>query len=957
MQDATFTPGSLVTLRDREWVIETCDIEGCLALRPIGGTDGDIQIVMPELETSELKGATFPLPDITNPGAYDSALLLRDSLRLRLTSGAGPFRCLGHIAVEPRPYQLVPLLMALKMNVIRLLIADDVGIGKTIEAALIVKELLERGEIKKFVVLCPPHLVQQWVSELDEHFNIPAIGVTARSINSLEKEVPQSERFFEHYPASVISLDYIKSDAHASWFKTHIDDAMIVVDEAHTCCAGGGKQLRFNLLRDLASNTERNMLLLTATPHSGNENAFSNLISLLKQDFSTLDSLGTQETSEKKQLREELGLHLVQRRRKDILAYKGTNAFPVRMTSEIKYTLTGEWGDLFESVRKYCVDLSRKAEKEMGNKGKMMWYATLALLRCVSSSPAAARSALTTRLATIQDKNTAASQHDILSDEELLDESLIEVYDGIGEDSYITDQMIEPLFENTQELTALIQKAENLYGKEGDPKLQCLVRHVKENYENEKNEKKEYRPVIFCKYIATAHYVCEQLKKEFPQSAITYVTGEMTNLERSAIVEETRQLHHPVLVATDCLSEGINLQEGFNAVIHYDLAWNPTRHEQREGRVDRFGQKCAKVWTTMLYGEDNPVDGFILNVILRKAESIKNELGVHVPIPDDDRSVRKALVQAALLKGRVKDPQSHYLDFGDEETNAIIRGAQLQWKDAEEKAKKNRTIFAQNALKPEEVYPEWEKTREALGDSDSVEKFCLLALTRLNAGFKKCCDNGYEINLSTLPKEVTENITSVKKKNTFIKASFHYPPEQGYTFIHRSHTFVRSLADYFFENALSDMSVTIAKRSGTYKMNSINTITTVYLLRLRYQITTEYRNTVNALMAEETIAVGIEGRSNPRIIEGEDVIQLLDCKPDANMSAEASVRELSKSLEYYGNKKNIFSSIAGQRAAKLEADHSSVRHASIIKAGKIKVTACEPLDLIGVYVLTPAAAL
>ena len=165
------------------------------------------------------------------------------------------------------------------------------------------------------------------------------------------------------------------------------------------------------------------------------------------------------------------------------------------------------------------------------------------------------------------------------------------------------------------------------------------------------------------------------------------------------------------------------------------------------------------------------------------------------------------------------------------------------------------------------------------------------------------------------------------------------------------------MADYFFENALSDMNATIARRSGTYKMNSITTITTVYLLRLRYQITTEYRNTVNALMAEETIAVGIEGRSNPRLIEDEDVIQLLDCKPDANMSAEASVRELSKSLDYYEKEKNIFSNIAGQRAEKLEADHSSVRHASIIKAGKIKVTACAPLDLIGVYVLTPAAAL
>ena len=134
---------------------------------------------MPSLESTKVESATFPPPDSSTPGSYSSAILLRDALRLKLRSGAGPFRSFGHIAVEPRAYQLVPLLMALKMPVVRLLIADDVGIGKTIEAGLIVRELLDRGEISRFAVLCPPHLVEQWQSELLERFHIRAAAVTA----------------------------------------------------------------------------------------------------------------------------------------------------------------------------------------------------------------------------------------------------------------------------------------------------------------------------------------------------------------------------------------------------------------------------------------------------------------------------------------------------------------------------------------------------------------------------------------------------------------------------------------------------------------------------------------------------------------------------------------------------------------------------------------------------------
>ncbi|MFW5273330.1 C-terminal helicase domain-containing protein, partial [Pseudomonas aeruginosa] len=136
-----------------------------------------------------------------------------------------------------------------------------------------------------------------------------------------------------------------------------------------------------------------------------------------------------------------------------------------------------------------------------------------------------------------------------------------------------------------------------------------------------------YHPVVFCRYVATAHYVAEHLKAAFPKASIEAVTGELTPEERRERVDDMEDAEQRILVATDCLSEGINLQHLFTAVVHYDLAWNPTRHEQREGRVDRFGQHAEEVRCTMLYGQDNPVDGFVLNVILKKGEAIQKELG------------------------------------------------------------------------------------------------------------------------------------------------------------------------------------------------------------------------------------------------------------------------------------------------------------------------------------------
>src|SRR5260370_36433153 len=172
---AMFAPGDLVHARGREWVALPSTDEETLCLRPLSGAEADVQLIHPALEREPVSPARFALPTASETATQDGARLLSEALRLSLRRGAGPFRSAARLAFEPRAYQLVPILMALRLSVVRLLIADDVGIGKTIEAGLILRELIDRGEADRFAILCPPHLVEQWTGELNSNVDLDAV--------------------------------------------------------------------------------------------------------------------------------------------------------------------------------------------------------------------------------------------------------------------------------------------------------------------------------------------------------------------------------------------------------------------------------------------------------------------------------------------------------------------------------------------------------------------------------------------------------------------------------------------------------------------------------------------------------------------------------------------------------------------------------------------------------------
>jgi superfamily II DNA or RNA helicase len=925
VSDLVYAPGSLVSARGREWIVLAGSTAETLRVRPVTASDEDQTLIHLPLEVEPVREARFPLPGAHQLGGHDSALLLRDALLLSLRRGAGPFRSFGQISVEPRAYQLVPLLMALKLDPVRLLIADDVGVGKTIEALLIARELLDRGDIDRTVVLCPPHLVEQWMTELEVRFHLRAVAVTAQSARRLERGIPPGVSIFSVHPHTVVSLDYIKTRERRDHF-LHACPDFVIVDEAHTCAsAGQGRHQRHELLQGLAKSPARHLVLLTATPHSGDDAAFYRLLGLLAPDFERLaDLTGT----ERERLRERLANHFVQRRRPDIAEWHEGDIFPRRETKELTYALGGAWEDFFNNVLDYCAEVVQaSAGDEL--RQRLNFWGTLALLRCAGSSPVAAVLALRTRAG--EDPGPEAR-------EDLLDR----IFDG-DVDALVQDDVEPPVGGDDPALQKLIAQAERLAGQSGDPKLKVAADHVAELI------KAGFNVVVFCRFIATAHYVARHLRGVLGDVGIDAVTGEMPPEEREERVARLGEAERRVLVATDCLSEGINLQESFDAVVHYDLSWNPTRHEQREGRVDRFGQPSKTVRATLLYGVNNPVDGAVLEVILRKAARIREELGVPVPVPDEGHTLTQALLKAVLLRRRGG--------------SGALEGRQLeffetQWKDAKEKAKKNRrTVFAQQRIKPDEVLPEWHKSLASIGSREDVQRFASRALARLGSGLEPL-RRGFKVPTAPLPLEVRERLETEGIEGT-VAIDFAYPPAPGCRPVQRSHPLIAVLAETLLSRTLSEdernasgNDPSVLGRVGCWISEGVRTRTTVALVRLRHQLLSKKQRQETTLMVEEATAVGWAGSGAGGPLTGPEALALLALPPMDDPPKHVRDREVARAIAMIDERTGDLEAFASWRARALLDDHLRVREAS--KAtGSTTVQALPCPDVIGVYVLLP----
>ncbi|MGH7010065.1 MAG: helicase-related protein, partial [Caulobacteraceae bacterium] len=893
-----FSPGDLVRARGREWVALPSQDDGVLRLRPLLGAESDVQALVPLLERRKPEPARFPPPEPTPTSTQDGARLLSEALRLSLRRGAGPFRSAARVAFEPRAYQLVPLLMALRLPHVRLLIADDVGVGKTVEAGLILRELIDRGELDRFTILCPPHLVEQWTEELRVKFDLDAVAVTSATAARLERGLPLSESLFDALPYSVVSLDYIKADRRRDAFAAACP-RMVVVDEAHACVgADRGRHQRFELLRRLAADAERELILLTATPHSGDEAAFDRLIGLIDPAF--IGGAGF----ETEAARVRLARHFVQRRRVDITGQEWgeDRVFPRHETAEHIWRFDQATAAFHDAVLDWCLGM---VEDKDAQGARLAFWGVLALMRCVGSSPAAAVSALRNRLAA--DADRLAEQ---VFDDEADDADAVDLEPASGLETAADPQLAE-----------LVERAETLT-KCPDPKLAELARVLKGPLEEGAN------PVVFCRYIATVAHLAAGLRRAFPNLVIEEVTGALSSEERRAKVEamavgpEGEAAPQHLLVATDCLSEGINLQKLFDTVVHYDLSWNPTRHQQREGRVDRFGQPAERVRSVLMYSPDSAIDGAVLDVILRKAEHIRLRTGVSVPLPEDRAAVTGALMNRLLLhKGRARQLT---LDFGDQ-FQAQSTAMETLWRDAEEGEKRSRARFAQNAIKPEEAAPEWRRWRDVLGGGDEVRTFVDRALARLMTPLENKKGGVFLAHLDALPTALRERLAG-RGLSGSVRIGFEESAPDAMV-VTRAHPLTATLAETLLEGALDPAAgpPTSLGRAGAWPSASVTNLTTIALLRLRFKLTIQARRE-RLLLAEEAQAVAFSG--GRLIATGDEARRLLEAEAAGDLVPAAQTRLLFQARERLDTDLAApLSDFARDRATTLADDHERVRSA------------------------------
>lgn len=938
-----FKAGSIVNTRNRDWIVLPSTDSDLLLLKPLGGSDDEITAIYKPLNLSSdnVVSSEFPFPSSEDIGDLRTSKILYNASRLSFRNGAGPFRSIGKLSFRPRSYQMVPLIMALKQsNPIRMLIADDVGVGKTIEAMLIVKELLERGEIKRFAVVCLPHLCEQWQQELRDKFGIEAVIIRSNTQAQLDREIDtvSDVSVYHYYPYQVISVDYIKSDSRRQIYIQECPE-LIIVDEAHTCTkpagASRGQQQRYKLIFDIAKKPNQNLLLLTATPHSGKQEEFQSLLGLLKQEFETLDLLSVEQAK-----RKEIARYFVQRRRADVEKWMNEDtSFPERKSIEVSYELSDNYSTIYSELLDFAQELTKKTEKKQ-NQQRFNYWTALALLRGVMSSPDAGAEMLVNRIQKTEDIEVENEEQNPLLDDDYGFEGDYSPSSIIGKTELSSAQN-----KKLHEIAVKLEKLRNFK----DDKKAALCYEVLTNWLNE-----GFNIVVFCKYIATAKYLGrvleEGFKKKYKDLRIQVITSEEPDEVRKQRIEEMVKFKKRILIATDCISEGVNLQSLFTAVIHYDLPWNPNKIEQREGRVDRFGQNVKVVKTCLIYGKDNPIDGVVLDVIIRKIKQIRKDIFISIPFPEDSKSIMDAVLHTVLLSPKKKtDTGQVTLEFDESEViNEYKNRVTKEIEAAAKREKESRSIFAQNTINANEIEGDLKITDEFLGKPADVEDFVIDSLTTFGVQIDKF-NNGYKLYTGNLPGILKELLPS----DNYVLVSFVSPTPEGYLYLGRNHQFVEQLCNYLIANSINHQLEYGPARAAVIKTYKVQIKTTLLLFRVRNVI--EEKVSKKQIIAEEMILIGYEGSVSNGLkiipeIEVKDI--LFNTSASSNLSIEARRDFFNHEIENIKLMQDIFNDIAYSRSIELVNAHERFRKL----AGGHNYQAVKPvlpMDLLGVYILLP----
>jgi superfamily II DNA or RNA helicase len=582
-QGSLVAPGARVVIRNAEWLVQRTDRTptGGQALLCIGVSEivrnkeatflteleGDIEVLRPE-DTKLV---------IDRSSSYSDSLLYLEAL-LRKSPPTDERVYLGHKgAMDMVPYQMDPASQALRQPRQRILIADAVGLGKTIECGILLTELLQRGRGKRILVLAVKSMLTQFQKELWARFSIPLVRLDSVGIQRIRREIPSNHNPFYYYDKAIISIDTVKREAE---YRTYIENAywdIIVIDEAHNVAERGTSSMRSKLAKLLSERSDT-LIMLSATPHDGKKRSFASLMNMLNPTaIADPDSYGPEDIR---------GL-FIRRFKKDIKDQVATS-FKERRIDRVRAEATPEEEKAFE----YLASI-RFARLDQGRSGAMLFKTTLE--KALFSSPAACLETIRNRVRRLENEGTAAAEGDI-------------------------DQLSR-LAEHVAQINP------TRFGK-----FRRLVETIKESGWTGKDT--HDRLVIFTERIETLKFLQTHLPGELglSEKQVTTLHGTLPDVEQQEIVERFGRDGDSLrlLIASDVAAEGINLHYLCHRLIHFDIPWSLMVFQQRNGRIDRYGQAQEPLITYLITESSVPRikgDLRILELLIEKDEQVMKNIG------------------------------------------------------------------------------------------------------------------------------------------------------------------------------------------------------------------------------------------------------------------------------------------------------------------------------------------
>lgn len=528
---------------------------------------------------------------------------------------AGGFLSSLASGIIPLPHQLHVLNRAMETNNIRYILADEVGLGKTIEAGMIIRELKSRGLVSRILVVCPTGLVTQWASEMQEKFHEKFQVILPSDYDTIRR-LTDNDDVYGQFDQVISPMDSIKPiEKHAGWSEEKVEKYneeriysiinsgwdLIIIDEAHRVAGSSGEVARYKL-GSLLAQASPYLLLLSATPHNGKTEPFLRLIRLLDADaFPNAKSI----------VREQVAPFLIRTEKREAIDNNGNLLFKNRIT----HLVTISWDErnnlqreLYEMVSSYVAKTYNKALRNR-KKNMCLIFLLIIMQRMVTSSTAAIRQSLERRLNVLLEQRTCVGN----LREEDLDELNIE--DGVEDaiEAISLDMELE-----IEELKQIISLAKQAQFQNQDAKVEPLLNEIDAILSEDRTQK----VIIFTEFVATQTYLQELLVNR--GYTVTILNGGMSIDERNAAMQEFKT-STSIFISTDAGGEGLNLQFA-NIIINYDLPWNPMKIEQRCGRVDRIGQQRDVHIYNFIVGET--VENRVREVLEEKLSVILKEMGV-----------------------------------------------------------------------------------------------------------------------------------------------------------------------------------------------------------------------------------------------------------------------------------------------------------------------------------------